>query len=96
MKKYILIIIINFITIVHSYSNEITNIEWNILGDIQVTVFSQNSSNKVSCTAFYLPENEKAIGGDFSFYKGSVAQIVIDVPNSYSKKPISDFKILCY
>lgn len=95
MKKYILIIIINFITISHSLANDITNIEWNILGDIQVTVFSQNNTGKVSCTAFYKPENEKAVGGNYSYYRGSVAQITIDVPNSYNNKLISDFKILC-
>ena len=95
MRKLILIIfVVSYFTFANAFSKEITNIEWSILNDIQVTVFD-SSAYSVSCTAFYIPENNKPIGGGGATFQGNIAQVRIDVPKSYERKSLSDFKITC-
>ena len=97
MKKILLTVaLICFTYTSKSYSNEITNIEWNYSRDIQITLYNPGSSSKVSCTAFYTPLDNRPIGGAFSFYQGGIAQVNINIPNSYEKKNLVDFKITCY
>jgi len=94
MKKILAMVVVSLFTFTNAFSKEITNIEWSILDDIQVTVF-ENSMGRVSCTAFYIPENNKPIGGGSASFSGNVAQVRIDVPKSYHRKSLSDFKITC-
>ena len=97
MKKLLLTVaLICFSYTSKSYSNEITNIEWTFLKDIQVTLYNPGSQKKASCTAFYKPSDNKPIGGAIGFYRGGIAQVNINIPDSYEKKNLVDFKITCY
>ena len=99
MKKILLTVaLICFSYISKSYSNEITNIEWDLAKNIQVTLYNPGSGlrEKVSCTAFYKPSDNKPIGGAIGFYRGGIAQVNINIPESYEKKNLADFKITCY
>ena len=61
-KIFILFILINLLTTTSSKSAEITNIEWTVLKDIQVTLYNPNSTSRIECTALYVPEEIKPIG----------------------------------
>ena len=78
-----------------SKSAEITNIEWTVIKDIQVTLYNPNSSSRIECTALYVPEENKPIGGGSGLTIASIAQVKIDVPPSYEKKDLKDFRIIC-
>ena len=96
MKKLIAIFLFNLFFLNPVKALEITNIEWTVLGDIQVTIYEAKENDiKISCTAFYIPENNKPIGGGFSYTNGNIAQVRIDLPGSYEKKNLSSFKIDC-
>lgn len=94
-KKLAFILLLNLLITNPSKAGEITNIEWSVLNDIQVTVYNPNSSSRVECTALYVPEENKPIGGGSGITRGAIAQVRIDVPPSYEEKNLSDFKILC-
>lgn len=70
-------------------SGEITDKEYDILGDLVVTYFS-GGSGKVECTVFN-PAG-KPIGGGYSFAAGGVARVSISVPKKYVGK---DLKVVC-
>tara|TARA_Y100001970_G_C13424512_1_gene458203 strand:+ start:108 stop:404 length:297 start_codon:yes stop_codon:yes gene_type:complete len=97
MKKFFIIIFLQFFLVNYANSSQITNIEWTILKDIQVTLYKPNarSLDKATCTAFYIPENNKPIGGGFGYYDGGVAQVRISLPRSYNTKILKNFKITC-
>ena len=96
-KKFAFLILLNVLIINSSKAAEITNVEWNILQDIQVTVYepSANDLSSARCTAFYIPEDNKPIGGDTGLYRAGIAQVTISVPNSFKKKSLQNFKITC-
>lgn len=96
-KRFVFFVLLNLLITNPSKALEITNIEWNILKYIEVTVYEPNAKayDSVSCTAFYKPENNKPIGGSDGLYKAGIAQVNINLPGSYEKKNLSDFKIIC-
>ena len=68
-KIFILFILINLLTTTSSKSAEITNIEWTVLKDIQVTLYNPNSTSRIECTVLYVPKENKHIGGSgWSYY----------------------------
>ena len=75
------------------FSGEITDQEWSILGDLKVTYFVGKSGQllQVDCTAFN--EQNKAIGGGFSFEKGGVAVVAISIPKKYQNS--DKLKVTC-
>ena len=96
IKKLSLFILLNLLFLNTVKALEITNIEWTVLGDIQVTVYDpENYTARVTCTAFYIPENNKPIGGGSASFTARIAQVRIDLPNSYTKKNLNTFKIDC-
>ena len=97
MIKFFIFIFSYFFIANLAYSSQITNIEWTVIKDIQVTVYKPNpeSLEKAKCTAFYIPENNKPIGGGESFYNAGIAQVKIDVPKSYEQKILENFKLTC-
>jgi hypothetical protein len=64
-------------------TGEITSLEWNILGNLVVfyAVGKSGQSIEVHCTAF--SEENKPVGGGFSFTAGGVARVSIDVPEKF-------------
>jgi hypothetical protein len=64
-------------------AGEITSLEWNILGNIVISYAIGRSGNsiEVHCTAFN--EENKPVGGGFSFTAGGVARVSIEVPSKY-------------
>jgi len=60
---------------------EITSLEWNIIGMLEVSyaVGKSGQSIKVDCTVFN--EDKKPVGGGFSYTSGGVAQMSIKVPS---------------
>jgi hypothetical protein len=76
---------------------KITNVEWSIIKTIDVTVYdpSINDLTMANCTAFYIPEDNKPIGGGKAYYEAGISQVTIRVPSSYKKKDIKNFKIDC-
>ena len=61
-------------------AGEVTSLEWDILGDLIVTyaVGKSGKSLEVNCTAFN--KNNKPVGGGFSYTRGGVARVRIEVP----------------
>lgn len=108
IKKFLLIILLNIFTFSNTYSEEInwsvleggakiTNVEWSIIKTIDVTVYdpSINDLTMANCVAFYIPENNKPLGGGRAYYEAGISQVTIRVPSSYKKKDIKNFKIDC-
>ena len=95
IKRFAFFVLLNLLITNPSKAAEITNIEWTVLKDIQVTLYNPNSTSGIECTALYVPEENKPIGGWSGGTVGAVAQVRIDVPPSYEKKNLSDFKIIC-
>ena len=88
MKKLSIIISI-FITFIFSkpsLSGEITDTEWNILGQLVITYFS-GTSGKVECTVYN--DINKAIGGGSSYASGGVARVSVSVPKKYKGASLS-------
>ena len=86
MKKVILIIFIIIFFNRISYSGEITDTEWTIFDDLIVTYYT-GGEDRVNCTAYN--SNDKPIGGGFSYTKGGVARVRIDVPDKYEGKALT-------
>ena len=95
IKKLAFLLLLNLLITIPSKAAEVTNIEWTVLKDIQVTLYNPNSTSRIECTALYVPEENKPIGGGSGLTVGAVAQVRIDVPPSYEKKGLLDFKIIC-
>ena len=97
VKKITFFILLNLLITNSSKATDITNVEWNSIGYIQVTVYKPDatSMNKAECVAFYIPEDNKPIGGDVAFYSAGIAQVTISVPNSYKRKDLKNFEITC-
>ena len=66
-----------------AHAGEITSVEWNIIGSLQVTYAVGKSGQmiEVHCTAF--SEDKKPIGGGFAFTQGGVALVYVQVPSKY-------------
>ena len=96
-KKFTFFIFLNLLIINPSKAADITNVEWNNIDYIQVTVYrpEATSMTKANCVAFYVPEDNKPIGGDNAFYRAGIAQVTISVPNSYKRKDLKNFEITC-
>jgi hypothetical protein len=64
-------------------AGEITSLQWNILGDLEVfyAVASKRNLVEVHCTAFN--DENKPVGGGFSYSAGGVAHVTITVPRTY-------------
>jgi hypothetical protein len=97
IKKFAFFILLNVLIINPSKAADITNVEWNSIDYIQVTVYRPDatSSHQAKCVAFHIPENNKPIGGDVAFYSAGIAQVTISVPNSYKRKDLKNFEITC-
>lgn len=99
IKKLAFFILLNLLITNPLKANDanITNIEWNVLQDIQITVYNPSAVNlsSANCTVFYIPEDTKPIGGDTGLYRAGIAQVTVSVPNSYKKKNLKNFKIVC-
>ena len=97
IKKITFFILLNLLIINPSKAAKITNVEWNVYKEIQVTVYepSARDLSKARCTAFYIPEDNKPIGGDTGYYRAGISQVTINIPNSFKKKALQNFKITC-
>ena len=95
IKKLAFLLLLNLLITTPSKAAEVTNIEWTSLKDIQVTLYNPNSTSRIDCTALYVPEENKPIGGGSGRTIAAVAQVIIDIPRSYEKKGLLDFKIIC-
>ena len=96
-RKLIFFFLLNLIITNPLKALEVTNVEWSSLSTIFVTVYDPEITDltTANCTAFYIPENNKPIGGGRNFYEAGIAQISISVPKSFRKKDIKNFKITC-
>jgi len=97
-KKIAFLLLLNLLITNPSKALEVTNVEWSSLGsNISVTVYDPEITDltTANCTAFYIPENNKPIGGGRNFYEAGISQIIVSVPSSFKKKNIKDFKITC-
>ena len=68
------------------HAEEITDKEWNVLGDLVVTYFKGTPSRRAECTAFN--SQNKPIGGGSSYVQGGVARVRISVPKKYQGKEL--------
>ena len=96
-KKLTFFFLLNLLITNTSKALEVTNVEWSILNNISVTVYDPEITDltTANCTAFYIPEDNKPIGGGRNFYEAGISQISISVPKSYKKLNIKNFKITC-
>jgi len=110
-KKFVFFVLLNLLITNPSKANldlgidwsvlegnaKITNVEWSILKDLQITLYEPSARNlsDASCTVFYIPEDNKPIGGDTGLYRAGIAQVKVTLPNSYKIKPLKNFKIVC-
>jgi hypothetical protein len=96
-RKLIFFFLLNLIITNPLKALEVTNVEWSSLSTIFVTVYDPEITDltTANCTAFYIPEDNKPIGGGRNFYEAGIAQISISVPKSFRKKDIKNFKITC-
>jgi len=102
-KKLAFFILLNLLITNPSKAFEITNIEWNILNHIQITIYDPTARNlkQANCTVFYIPEENKPIGGDAGLFRAGIAQVTVDVPKSYrttytgEEMYLKNFKITC-
>ena len=97
IKKIFFFILLNLLITNTSKAVEITNVQWNSIDYLLVTVYNPNTQElgKAKCTAFYIPEDNKPIGGGENYYSAGIAQVTIKVPNSYKRKDTKNFKIIC-
>jgi hypothetical protein len=74
-------------------AGEITSLEWDILRDLVVTyaVGKSGQSIEVHCTA--LSDENKPVGGGFSYTAGGVARVSITVPEKF--KNTDKVKVRC-
>ena len=81
--KKIIHISLTIISLGAVHAGEITSLEWNIIGTLEVTYAVGKSGQmiEVHCTA--LNEEKKPIGGGFAFTKGGVALVYVQVPSKY-------------
>ncbi|MDA9734411.1 hypothetical protein N9V16_02765 [SAR116 cluster bacterium] len=70
-----------------SFAGKIVDTEW--MGSILTVTYSP-ANGKVECTAYN--SNGDAVGGGFSYAKGSVARVTLFLPNKYAGKKL---KISC-
>jgi uncharacterized membrane protein len=96
-KKLAFLLLLNLLITNTSKAAEITNVEWDVLRELQVTVYEPSAKDLsyARCTAFYIPEDNKPIGGDTAFYRAGISQVTISVPNSYRGKDLKNFEITC-
>ena len=71
------------------YSGEVTDKEFNLVGDLIVTYY-HGANGEVNCTAFN--QQGKAIGGGMGIARGGVARIRMQVPKKYIGK---ELKVSC-
>ena len=97
LKKFAFIVLLNLLISNPSKAAKITNVEWNILQDIQITLYEPTARNlsQAGCTVFYIPEENKPIGGDTGLFRAGIAQVTVSVPNSYKRKDLKNFEIVC-
>ena len=70
-------------------AGQITAMEWNRLGQLEVRYFIGNAGSnfdQVSCTAYH---DGVPIGGGIGYTIGGVAVVKVDVPNSFKDKQLS-------
>ena len=72
------------------HAGEITDKEWNVLGNLVVTYFkgtrSTNFPDFAECTAFN--SQNKPIGGGKGLVEGGVARVYVTVPKKYQGKEL--------
>ena len=86
LSNIIICVLISFVFSKPSFSGEITDTEWNILGDLVITYYS-GTSGKVECTVFN--DRNKPIGGGFDYASGGVARVSVSVPKKYKSAKLS-------
>jgi hypothetical protein len=81
--KNTLLLFMTALVSISVHAGEITSLEWNIIGSLQVTYAVGKSGQmiEVHCTAF--SEDKKPIGGGFAFTQGGVALVYVQVPSKY-------------
>ena len=89
MKRMIILstLLLSLVFTKHSVAGEIVDTEW--LSNVLTITYSP-ASGTVECTAYNSSGN--AIGGGRGIAVGSVARIIIVVPNKYAGK---DLKLSC-
>ena len=93
MKKILGIVVLSLLLSVTAYADEITDIEWGAHKLwVRVTYYHQ-TAKKVVCTAFNL--DKKPIGGEFSYFAGTVATVNIHIPKKYGSKPLDEIDVKC-
>ena len=93
MKKILGIIILSLVLSGNAYADEITDIEWGAYKlSVRITYYHQ-TAKKVVCTAFNL--DKKPIGGETSYFDGTVATVNIYIPKKYGSKPLDEIDVKC-
>ena len=93
MKKLLGIMVLGLWLSVNAYADEITDIEWGAYKMwVSVTYYHQ-TAKKIVCTAFNL--DKKPIGGESSYFDGTVATVKIMIPKKYGSKPLDEIDVKC-
>ena len=93
MKKILGIMVLGLLLSGNAYADEITDIEWGAYKMwVSVTYYHQ-TAKKIVCTAFNL--DKKPIGGESSYFDGTVATVKIMIPKKYGSKPLDEIDVKC-
>ncbi|MDA9721961.1 hypothetical protein N9U55_01620 [Luminiphilus sp.] len=65
-----------------AFSGEITDMEFDAIGNLWITYYS-GKSGSVECTVFN--EQKKPIGGGSSYAQGGVARVMVRLPKKYQR-----------
>ena len=93
MIKLLRIVVLGLLLSGNAYADEITDIEWGAYKMwVSVTYYHQ-TAKKIVCTAFNL--DKKPIGGESSYFDGTVATVKIMIPKKYGSKPLDEIDVKC-
>ena len=75
--------LISLVGVSATEAGEITDLEWNILGQLEVTYYvgASGQSRRVDCTVSNA--EKKPIGGGYGYAQGGVAVVRVGIPKKY-------------